>query len=652
MSPKKLIPFLVVLLLLAGLVMWRKSSEKQPGTIATQVKLETMAQETLQAGDVAKLELYSGAAPDEKVVLEKADGVWRIASHHNAPVNQEVLDKYIGSILALKGEFRASADTDEKLADFELKEDQAFHVRAFKAGQEQPAVDVLVGKAPDFRTVFVRKAGDSRVHVEGVNLKREAGIFDSGESAAPKASKWLKTDILSVPQDKITRLALSYPDKDLVFARHEKPKPEEEPKPEAEEGAETPPAPPAAPEYEWKLEKGGFGEKFSETELQALLGRFDGLTVTDVVDPEKKADWGFDPPLYKAVLSVDGQEDVVLLGGRPTPGGNTYVSLESGAEHLIYEMSEFTFEQLFAKGSPLFTLPGMGLTKTDATRVEVARPAGRVVVQPEGEAWKVLEPALDLEQQQFAVDNIVNTAVGLKPVDYADASADAGAFDTTITIETAAGPRKVLLGGDAKSVDGVYAKIDDSPAVLVISRTDAAKLLVSVRDLFAMSVLSKKLEGVERVETPAFTVFKEGGVWKLERDGATVDADGDAVEDFLSEARAFQVANVLADSPAAVEAPEFSFLCLDADGQAVSLAVGPAAEGMHPVAVTGASSLYDASEDAVAALRGALDAMGALPAAEEAPAAEEETAVEVMPETEESAMPVQVIDMGDAAAGS
>lgn len=651
MSPKKLIPFLVILLLLAGLVMWRKSTEKKPGTIATQVRLETMAQEALQAGDVARVELFSGAAPDDKVVLEKTDGVWRIASHHNAPVNQETLDKYIGSILALKGEFRASADTDEKLADFELKEDQAFHVRAFRAGQEQPAVDVLVGKAPDFRTVFVRKAGDSRVHVEGVNLKREAGIFDAEEGAVPKAGKWLKTELLSVPKEKVTRLALTYPDKELTFARHEKPKPEE---PEAdEEGAETPPAPPAAPEYEWKLEKGGFGGAFSETELQSLLGRFAALTVTDVVDPEKKAEWGFDPPQYKAVLSVDGQEDVVLLGGRPTPGGNTYVSLESGEDHLIYEMSKFTFEQLFAKGSPLFTLPGVGLTKTDATRVEVARPEGRVVVQPEEGTWKVLEPALDMEQQQFAVDNIVNTAVGLKPVDYADASADTGAFDTTITIDTAAGPRRVLLGGDAKSVDGVYAKIDDNPAVLVVSRTDAAKLLVSARDLFAMSVLSNKLEGVERVETPAFTVFKDGGAWKLERDGATVDASEDAVEDFLSEARAFQVANVLAGAPAVVDAPDFSFMCLDADGQAVSVAVGPAADGMHPVAVTGASSLYEASDDAVAALHAALYVMGepaAVPEAEEPQA--EETAVEVVPAVEAETPPVQVIDLGDVTAGS
>ncbi|MBW7863957.1 MAG: DUF4340 domain-containing protein [Candidatus Hydrogenedentes bacterium] len=650
MSPKKLIPFLVILLLLAGLVMWRKSTEKQPGTIATQVRLETLAQETLAAGDVARIEMYAGVKPDEKVVLEKFDGAWRIASHYNAPVNQEGLDKYIGELLALKGEFRASADTDEKLADFELKDDQAFHVRAFKAGQEQPVVDVLVGKAPDFRTVFVRKAGDSRVHVEGVNLKREAGIMEDG--AAPKASKWLKTELLSVPKEKITRLALTYPDKELVFARHEKPKPEEAPAPEAEEGAETPPAPPAAPEYEWKLEKGGFGEKHSETELQALLGRFSALTVTDVVDPEKKADWGFDPPQYKAVLSVDGQEDVVLLGGRPTPGGNTYVSLESGADHLIYETGKFTFEQLFAKGSPLFTLPGVGLTKADATRVEVARPEGRVVVQPEEGTWKVLEPALDMEQQQFAVDNIVNTAVGLKPVDYADASADAGAFDTTITIDTGTGPRRVLLGGDAKSVDGVYAKIDDNPAVLVISRTDAAKLLVSARDLFAMSVLSKKLEGVERVETPAFTVFKDGGVWKLERDGAAVDARGDAVEDFLSEARAFQVANVLAGKPAVVEAPEFSFLCRDAGGQTVSVAVGPAAKGMHPVAVSGAASLYEASEDAVAALHAALHAMGEPPApeTEDAPAAE--TAAEVAPPVEAETPPVQVIDLGDVPAGS
>ncbi len=626
MSPKKLIPFLVVLLVLAGLVVWRKASEKRPGTIVEQVRLETLADSALKAEDIARVELYAGSKPEEKVVLAKEGDAWKITSLHNAPADKETVDKFVKSLVGLKGEFRATAEGDEKLAGFELKDDQAFHAKGFKDGSDTPAVDVLVGKTADFRTVFIRKAGDSRVHVESTNLRRDAGVTDSGENAVPKATKWLETELLALDKTKITRVALTLPDKELVFERHEKPAAEEPPaEAEKAEGDAAAPETPKAPEYEWKLAAGGFDQKFSNVELETLLGRFTNLTVTDVADPAKKAEIGFDPPQYKAVLSIEGQDDVVLLGGRTAPGQNAYVQV-AGGDALIYEMNKINFEQVFIKGAPMFTLPALSVAKDKASRVEVTQPDGKTAVAQSDGKWALTEPVYELEKQQLTVDNLVNTAVALKAVDYADGVQEDASFDKTVLIESPDGNHTVRLGGPSKCIEGVYARFDDNPATLVVSKTDAAKLLAPARDYYVMAVLGGRLDDVNRIEFTGdggpFAVAKAGETWSLEKGGATTPVPNDMVEDFLSAARAFQLAGPVPGQPAALESTAFALVCRNADGSAASLDFGPEAGGRHNVVLGGASTLFRAEAPAVAQLREALNTLANPPAPEPAPAPE------------------------------
>lgn len=627
MSPKKLIPFLVVLLVLAGLVAWRKASEKKPGTIVEQVKLETLAGDALKAEDIARVELYAGSKPEEKVVLAKEGDAWKIASLHNAPADKEAVDKFVQGMVSLKGEFRATAEGDEKLAAFELKDDQAFHAKGYKDGQDAPALDVLVGKTADFRTVFIRKAGDSRVHVESTNLKRDAGVTDSGDTAAPKPTKWLKTELLALDKTKITRVALTLPDKEVVFERHEKPAAEAPPaEADKAEGDAAAPEAPKAPEYEWKLASGGFDQKFSNMELETLLGRFTNLTVTNVADPEKKAEFGFDPPQYKAVLSVEGQDDVVLLGGRTAPGQNAYVQVGTDGDALIYEMNKINFEQVFIKGAPMFTLPALTVAKEKVARVEVTQPDGKVAVAQADGAWSLTEPVYELEKQQLTVDNLVNTAIALKAVDYADGVQDDASFDKTVLIESPDGNHTLRLGGPSKCIEGVYARFDDNPATLVVSKTDAAKLLASPRDYYVMAVLGGRLDDVNRIEFTGdggpFIVSKSGETWSLEKGGATTPVPNDMVEDFLSAARGFQLAGPVPGQPAALENTAFSLVCGNADGTAASLAFGPETDGRQKVILGGTSTLFDAEAPVVAQLREALNTLANPPAPEPVPVPE------------------------------
>ena len=616
MKAKKLIPFLVILLVLAGLALVRKNAENRPVSIVKQVNLQTLVPEGLISANIAKVELFSGAKPDQKVTLEKKDDTWRVASLFNAPANADETTKFLDKILGMKGEFRGTAETDEKMAGYDLKDDQAFHVCAYKAGEDKPAVDLRIGKAPDYKSVFVRRADDKKVYVESTNLKRDAGVTEppSGENApksaapedgaVPKSSKWIKTDLLKFEKDKITKLALNEPDKALVFERHEKPKPpttegenatEGEGKTEGEKKEEKP----AKPEYEWKLASGGFYPTFSQPGLQTLLGAYASVNVSDVLDPAKKAEYGLESPQFKAVVSVDGQNDTVLLGGRPKMDDNCYVMVEGAPDGLVYKMDKYKFEQVFPKGTPMFTLPGLTLKKEDMAKVESDGPQGRIVLQPgEGGDWKVVEPALDLEAQKTAVDNLSGALASLKPVDYADASVDVGTLATTVTVTMKDGStHSVKIGSEARGVEGSYVRIDGKPENLVLAKAEITKLTVAPRDLFVMAVLGKSLDSVNRIEGRnadlKFALFKEGDAWKLERDGNVAKAGSGAADDLLSTLRSLQMKDVRAGEPAQVPGAVTTVTCTKTDGSTVSLEIGPAADGMHHDVAAGKPYLFD-----------------------------------------------------------
>jgi hypothetical protein len=644
MKAKKLIPFLVILLVLAGLAMWRKTAENRPVSIVKQVNLQTLVPEGLIAANVARIEMFSGAKPDQKVVLEKKGDTWHVASLFGAPANAEETEKLVENMLAMKGEFRGSAESDEKLANYELKEDQAFHVCAYRAGEDKPAVDLRVGKAPDFKSVFVRRADDKKVYVESFNLKRAAGVMDAPQgpntpkpettedNTVPKSSKWIKTELLKIEKDKVTKLALTTPDKAVTFERHEKPKPETPAAADAGaategEKKEEKPAEPAKPEYEWKLASGGFGEAFSQPALQTLLGSFANVAVTNAADPAKKAEYGLEPAQFKAVVSVDGQSDVVLLGGRPSKDGDPYVMVEGAPDGLVYQMNKGNFDQVFPKGTPLFTLPGLTLKKEDMARVEAVGPQGRIVLEPGEGGWKVTEPALDLEVQQTAVDNLVGALAALKPLDYADASTDVGAFGTTVALTMKDGSaHSVQIGGEARSIDGSYTRLDSNAANLVLAKAEITKLTVAPRDLFAMAVLGKALDDVNRIDGRSadvkFALIKEGDTWKLERDGNVTPAGTGAADDLLSTLRALQMKGVRAGEPAQVADAVTTVNCTKADGSTVALEIGPALDGMHRAVAAGKPCLFDMAASEADMLANQMKTASTPPPAEAVPAAD------------------------------
>ncbi|MCC6144492.1 MAG: DUF4340 domain-containing protein [Candidatus Hydrogenedentes bacterium] len=641
MKAKTLIPLILVLAVLVGIVVYQRSTEEEP-TLAEQTAFEALVPESLNASDVSKVEMYTGGKPDEKVVLEEVeDGKWRVASHFNAPADADAVKQYLEKVTGLQGEFRAEADSAEKLATYDLSDEKAFHVLAY-TGAEEPAVHLLVGKAPDNNTVFLREESGSRIYTEGSNLRREAGVYSDDAETAPTADKWLDKNVIEVAKDKVTKIALNTPDKDLVFEKVTKETPPAEPPAEGAD-AETPP--PAAPaEYEWKLASGGFAPQHKEAGLNKILDRLAALTANNVVDPAKKEEFGLADPAFTATITVEGQEDdVVLKGGRPDPKGSGYL-FKADNPDVVYEVSQFNFEQIFPKGSELFDLAAPVLNKDEITRIEVAQPEGNVVLAKQGEVWQVEAPVTDLDVQRTKVDGVANALSTWKPADYVDPAKAPTAFDKTVTVTTGATTHTLQFGGQAKGVDGSYVKVDGSDQVFVMSTADVGRIAVAPKDVYQLKALNVMQSTINKVDAQvngeSLTMLQAGENWNVMSGGKTGQCGADACTEFLTTVANFQATGI-APGAMGLAQPVATITLTQNDGPSHTLSFGPAENGMHALQVSGKNTILTVSEEAFAPIVSGFNAVrdniqeapapAEPPADAAAPTAPETPATVVMP---------------------
>ncbi len=610
MSIKRLLPFIVILALLGGLAYLKREKQIDQPKLSEQANLQALVDGELTAGSIAKVELYAAAKPDEKVILEKDGENWLVRSLFDAPAKKETIDTYLDKIAGIKGEFRAKAEGDEQLATYSLKADEAFHVVAYKAGSAEPAAKLLFGKAPSQSTVFVRKDGDNTVYVESANLRRDAGLFAEDLSEAPKADTWLDKDALKLDKETITKVAINTPDKSLVFEKQEI----EIPAPAPAEG-ETPPETPPAPtkETKWVLNAGGVEKPFKDSALQNSLNKLALITANTVVDPAKKAEWGLETPGFKCTISRKDAEDVVIEGGRPDLAGNGYIRIASNAKEVIYEISSFNYDQIFLKGANLMDLPKWEADAAAISGITINQPEGRVVLAKNGEAWSVVEPASTLKVQQSMIDALAAAAATWTPADYADSTADTGAFDRSIEVTAGGVVKRFSVASKAKGSDGTYARIEGQDQLLIMKTADVAKFFVKPRDFFQLALLSTPATDVARVDArvngEALSLARGPEGWALTIGAETFPADAAQADAFIDSLLALEAADVNFAGASAPIAEAGAFSIADNSGASRLLTYGAAVEGNYPVTVSGAPSSFTV---AVADLDGVITALTAV----------------------------------------
>ncbi len=622
MKPKQLIILVVVLAVLAGLVFLRQS-QNAPVSLEDQYRLQTLMPQNFDVAGLSRIEMYAGAKPDQKVVLEReANGTkWTIATKFGAPANQEKMDGYLKTLKELKGEFRAEV-TGDGLKDFNLDDAGGFHVLGYAAGSDAPALHLINGKSPDFGQAFARTADGKEVYVIPVSLRREAGIFTVEMGDAPEGTHWLDKTVLELDSDKVKAAELTYPDKAISFELQKKETPaaetatpEEEANPAESEpaGEESPESPAdAAPaetveEWNWVVTKGGPGTEFHSNAAANLARRLARISATDVVDPAKRADWKLDPAQYRATVTVEGRESpLVIEAGRPDGDTYAYLQLPGSGRDVVYKVSGYDFEQLFQGGGEYFELPGVLVEKSAVNSIEYTLGDRHVALAQDAGKWILMAPKTDLAAEQTGIDALVRSLLAWKAGDYADSPDGKGLDSATDTI-TFAGPdatHTIALGATAPG-KGRYARLDGGDQVLVMSEADVAAIFKPYAQLFNTDIFD-----VEDIAIEELTVTKGETSYRLERTGddtwnviqgdATEAADADKVADVL-----FALSGLRAQDlhfPEA-RAPGDIFgtinMKLDDDSE-LGMTVERSAEGAFAVTKPGVNAVFDVAANQIA----------------------------------------------------
>lgn len=516
MSKRMLLTLVVILVVVVAIAIIRHYRSR-PMSLEEQLGYVSLAPEDFLVSKISRVELYSGAKPDDKVVLSKSDGKWFAPRQFNAPVDSKKLEAFLDKLKKLEGEHRTSAPG--VLGDFELNEEQAIHMLVY-AADEHPAAHLLVGKSPQWQSVFVRHDGQNAVYLVPVNLRNEVGIYSSGPDQIPETKTWLDLNVLEVDKGKVRTLRLRYPDKSVAFELSAKSDPDAE---KAEVDTEDPEHlqgehEPKKPVLEWVLTSGGplseANDVFKQSGLDKVLSSLERLVAADIVDPGRKSDWGLDSPAWQIDVTLEDGTTHSLSAGRPNLEGDAYVML--GESNTIYQLSRWEFERLFVKGADLFDLKGFGVAEHNLVEVRTTSKAQPIVFRrSDDDKWVLVEPAPGFDTRASAGKDLAKAIADWKPQDYADGD-DLAAFgiDTempTITFKTKDGASHTLsLGGRARSIQGRYAVKDATTPVLVADQSALDKFLPQLSSLFESDVLAIKRESIISVE-----VRRDEEFWRL-----------------------------------------------------------------------------------------------------------------------------------------
>ncbi len=626
MKQKYVTPLAVLFVVLLALVVVKQMT-KPKYNITDQVKLTALVPEGLNQADIAKLELYSGAKADDKVTIQRSDAdpnVWWVTSHFNAPADKDKIEGFIDKALKLKGEVRDKGAGDATLEAYDLKDDKAFHVKGYKKGDTNAAVDVLVGKAPAMEQVLMRAANSTDVYLLDTNLKREAGVFQDEPETAPKPDTWLKKEVVNIAKDTISKIVVTTPDKRLVIAKEKKEVPVEDAakpadatadaKPKAGEPlaaaaakeaekkeGETKDAKPATKtEVKWVLVEGGTGLDIKQSGIENLAGAFTTVTASDVVDPAKLADWGLETPQFSCAITVEGKEgDVVIEGGRPDPNGDGYVRVASANKEIIFKLSKYVFEKVFPKGTDMFTLKGLTLDKAQIGKIDLTQPSGAISVTKQGEDWVIGAPAADMKPQKSTLDAIENGLSTWTPSDYADKPDGAGleAPTHTAVVTLASGEQHTLaLGAPSKGIAGQYARLDNAPNVLVMSKGDVDRAFPPAKDIYQRQLLDIDEEEINSISvqraTDSFQIARTADGWTLTIDGATAQPEQEKCEDLVSSVADMEASDILFGQPDLTGEPIATLHCVMKDGADHVFRFGPDENGSHALALSGKAQIF------------------------------------------------------------
>lgn len=495
MSPKRLLPLVVILLLLGVLAVVLKRAPA-PTHLAQEVGLERLVPQTLRVDSISGFDLSHGAHPQDIVRVRQRHGAWIVPSHFDAPGNGTKIQQFLTQLSTLQGELRA--DSTAVLGDFRLMDEQALHLKVYTDAPETPAFSLLAGKGSGSNS-FVRRPGAGRVYSVNLNLHTTAGLPSGMTDQPPAAKPWLDLSMQNVPKEHVTAVDLHAPTRELRFTTASS---------AASGGTETSPTASTPPVSTWQLVAPALTYSVRQDAVEGLVTTLRTLQGDDVADPARSAEYGLDTPPYRATLTLhpSGQEarQVVLRIGNEVPekSGSRYARL--GDTGPVYIVPEWTWQRLFPTLGTLLDLRLLQVSQEEVTHVTLQhdgvswslerRPAATSTASPtasdttgSASTW-YLVGAPETQIDAAAVTSLLGTTAHLEADDLPIGTPSQTGLDRpilTLSLTRHDGRTERLILGQAvgQESSGYYASRGDTAEVFIVSSriyktlTDAAAKL-------------------------------------------------------------------------------------------------------------------------------------------------------------------------------
>lgn len=467
MNSKIFFALLLFCALLATVIFMKRGNDEMI-PLGQQVELYSLIPEGTDTATVTRLEIFAGVHPRKRTTMTRKDEQWRMLSHFNALVRPERPNRILEAAAEFRGEFRAEA-TEKQLADYDLNNERAFHVRGLIEGNQEPVFHLLAGKSPKPGNVFMRVAGSNTVYLVNHDIRKGAYLNTSDFDEVPTADPWLDKRVTDMPKATFTKIELTMADKALVLEKRVD---------SSEDNEST--------EALWVATEGGYGDTVNSDTVQAFTDTLSSLYAISIVDPNKNDIWGLDDPQYHLIAQRDTGETIELRVAHPSLFGPAYLQRLDNENESLYAINSTKFFTLFMKGADLFTLPGIEEDEKDILHIVYTTPEESIELKREGEEWKVVKPDSEELPIQKKIQRIVRTLASWKPADYADPSIETGldAPQYTLTVSTESGKHTILLGNESLHVGGRYAQLDDTDNRLVMSTKDIRAIFLSTEALY------------------------------------------------------------------------------------------------------------------------------------------------------------------------
>lgn len=181
---------------------------EQPGSTSKKRESEKYFIPKLVIEDVTKVQIEK-PGDNEEVILEKADGNWRIANGHSFPADYEKIDDFLKAMHSLK-EGALVSQNPERAIIFSVDEKRGIHAQVWNH-KERSIADFYAGETiPDGQ--YIKRTSEDEVYQTVPSLIRFLTESLDG---------WKDKILISVEESDVRRLALKSQEEELVIEKKE-----------------------------------------------------------------------------------------------------------------------------------------------------------------------------------------------------------------------------------------------------------------------------------------------------------------------------------------------------------------------------------------------------------------------------------------------